>query len=126
VTQGLSDKNGIYQILASQNEEFINITVNKDGFYPVQRTYVREIQSSNVVNSNNKDSLIIEKTWKTESDTIKREVFVYLVKESFVIENSLMLFFTYSNAFDDNFLPVMIETKMPDNGIFLKNYIYKQ
>ncbi len=126
MTQGLSDKNGIYQILASQNEEFINITVNKDGFYPVQRTYVREIQSSNVVNSNNKDSLIIEKTWKTESDTIKREVFVYLVKESFVIENSLMLFFTYSNAFDDNFLPVMIETKMPDNGIFLKNYIYKQ
>lgn len=103
--------------MASQNEDFINITVNKDGYYPVQRTYVREIQSSNVINSNNKDSQTIEKIWKTESNTIKREIFIYLVKESFVIENSLMLFFTYSNAYDDNFLPVILETNMPDNGI---------
>ena len=115
--QGLSDKNGVFQILASQNEEFINLAINKDGYYPVQRTYVREIQNSNVVNSNNKDSQTIEKTWKTECDTIKRELFVYLVRESFVIENSLMLFFTYSNSFNENFLPVIIETSMPDNGI---------
>jgi len=93
--------------------------VNKDGYYPVQRTYVREIQNSNVINSNNKDSQTIEKTWKTETDTINREIYVYLIRESFVMENSFMLFFTYSNAYEDNFLPIIMETSKPDNGILI-------
>jgi len=90
--------------------------VNKDGFYSVQRTYVREIHNSNVINSNNKDSQTIEKTWKVESDIIQRDVYVYLIREAFLAENSLMLFFTYSNSFEDNFLPVVLESNMPDPG----------
>jgi len=106
--------------LASQNDEYINISVNKDGFCSVQRTYVREINNSNVINSNNKDSQTIEKTWKVESDVIQRDVYVYLVREAFLVENSLMLLFTYSNAFEDNFLPVILESAIPDPGI---NYL---
>ena len=117
ISQGLSDKNGVYQLLASQNEDFLSISVNKEGFFPTQRTYVREIFNSNVTSTGNKDTQKMEKTWKTESETINRTLYVYLVREAFVVENSLMIFFTYSNTFEQNFLPCLIETETPDKGI---------
>lgn len=118
MTQGLSDKNGVFQTIASQNEEFINILINKDGFYSVKRTYVREIESSNVLNSANKQIQTFEKPTKNETDSITRDIYVYLVREVFVLENSLMLLFTYSNAFENNFVPITLETSIPDPGTF--------
>jgi hypothetical protein len=98
--------------LASQNEEFMNILVNKDGYFSVQRSYVREIDIQN----NNKNSTNDEKNPSDENGNIIRDLFVYLVREGFVIENNVMLFFTYSNFYQENFSPLVLETNIPDQG----------
>ena len=64
-----------------------------------------------------------------DSGTIIRELYVYLVREGFVVENNLMLFFTYSNFYQENFIPIVLETSIPDQGKkfnrnFLKNFLY--
>jgi len=116
--------------LASQNEEFMNVLVNKDGFFSVQRSYVREIDiQSSRNNSDNKNSTTGEKFTTDDSGTIIRELYVYLVREGFVVENNLMLFFTYSNFYQENFIPIVLETSIPDQGKkfnrnFLKNFLY--
>lgn len=96
----------------------MNVLVNKDGFFSVQRGYVREIdiQNSNT-NSNNKNSTSGEKFTTDDSGTIIRDMYVYMVREGFVMENNLMLFFTYSNFYQENFIPIVLETNIPDAGI---------
>ena len=95
----------------------MNVLVNKDGFFSVQRGYVREIDTQNSrINSNNKNSKSGEKFTTDDSGTIIRDMYVYLVREGFVMENNLMLFFTYSNFYQENFIPVVLETSIPDQG----------
>ena len=95
----------------------MNVLVNKDGFFSVQRGYVREIDTQNSrINSNNKNSTSGEKFTTDDSGTIIRDMYVYLVREGFVMENNLMLFFTYSNFYQENFIPVVLETSIPDQG----------
>jgi len=90
----------------------MNILVNKDGYFSVQRSYVREIDIQN----NNKNSTNDEKNPSDENGNIIRDLFVYLVREGFVIENNVMLFFTYSNFYQENFSPLVLETNIPDQG----------
>ena len=95
----------------------MNVLVNKDGFFSVQRSYVREIDIQNSRNTtNNKNSTSGEKFTTDDSGTIIREMYVYLVREGFVLENNLMLFFTYSNFYQENFIPIVLETNTPDHG----------
>jgi hypothetical protein len=91
----------------------MNVMVNKDGFFSVQRTYVREIDILN--NKINNDNSSDDKN-EGDSGTIIREMYIYLVREGFVLENNLMLFFTYSNFYNDNFIPIVLETNIPDRG----------
>ena len=97
----------------------MNILVNKDGYFSVQRSYVREIDIQSNKGNNNKNSTNDEKNTTDESGNIIRDLFVYLVREGFVVENNVMLFFTYSNYYQENFSPIVLETNIPDQGIIL-------
>lgn len=98
----------------------MNVLVNKDGFFSVQRSYVREIDIQNSSNNYNRESSTGDKYTTDDSGTIIRELYVYLVREGFVLENNLMLFFTYSNFYQENFIPILLETSIPDQGIKIK------
>lgn len=100
----------------------MNVLVNKDGFFSVQRGYVREIDIQN--SSNNYKSSTEDKYSTEDSKTIIREMYVYLVREGFVLENNLMLFFTYSNFYQENFIPIVLETSIPDQGKLIINKLY--
>ena len=102
----------------------MNVLVNKDGFFSVQRSYVREIDIQNSPNNYNRESSTGDKYTTDDSGTVVRDMYVYLVREGFVLENNLMLFFTYSNFYQDNFIPIVLETSIHDKGIIINKIIY--
>ena len=86
--ESITDKKGEVNYIVNKGEDFLTIVVNKFGYYPVQRTYIR-----------NKDSPVNEKGEYEES------LIFFLVKESFIIENNCILCVTYSNLSEVNFDP---------------------
>jgi hypothetical protein len=86
--ESITDKKGEVNYIVNKGEDFLTIVVNKLGYYPVQRTYIR-----------NKDSPV------NENGEYEENLIFFLVKESFIIENNCILCVTYSNLSEVNFDP---------------------
>ena len=84
----ITDKKGEVSYKVNKGEDFLTVVVNKLGYYPVQRIFMR-----------NKDSPI------NESGEYEEKLIFFLVKESFIIENNCILCVTYSSLTEVNFDP---------------------
>jgi hypothetical protein len=80
--EGISNKDGIYYHESSINDDYITIFACKPGYFPVQRTYIRERDEDN-----------------TE---ISKEIVVVMIKESFVAENNCIIMINYCNLLNEN------------------------
>lgn len=100
--EGLTDSSGNYLLNTVNDDDFITVFAVKDGYIPVQRTFIKDQLPSKVSigskqNSENKNNL--------NSDDIQKDIHIFLVKEEFIIENKLFLIILYSNCVEDNFEP---------------------
>ena len=90
--QSITDNKGELEYIVDKGEDFLTIVINKSGFFPIQRTFIRD-----------KNMLINEK------DQYFEEMSFFLVKKSFIYNNNIMLFTTYSNLKKNNFSPEAID-----------------
>ena len=86
--ESITDKKGEVSYIVDKGQDFLTVVVNKFGYYPVQRIYIK-----------NKDSVVNEKGEYEEN------LIFFLVKENFIIENNCILCVTYSNLSEVNFDP---------------------
>ena len=84
--QGITDNMGELEYIVEKGEDFLTIVINKMGFFPLQRTFIRD-----------KNMKI------NEEDRYYEEMSFFLVKKSYVYNERYMLFTTYSNIKKDNF-----------------------
>ena len=90
--ESITNDKGEVNYLVNKGEDFLTVVVSKLGYYPVQRTFIR-----------NKEAAINEKGEYEEN------LVFFLVKESFIRENNCILCVTYSNLYDINFDPNSIQ-----------------
>jgi hypothetical protein len=106
---GLTDENGNFVYDTLNDDFFMTILASKEGFFPCQRTYVKELADSKVSKKQNKTqkekTTTIEKVWKVggKEEEIEKYLFIYLVSERFIFESKSSLLVTYSNNLEDNF-----------------------
>jgi DNA uptake protein ComE-like DNA-binding protein len=93
--EGISNSSGYFAFATPMKEDFVSIFVNKPGFLPGQRTYIRDVAGGG----------------EQEAEAITREIIVLLVKESIVAKDNCMVMITYSNLTDDNFEPVYLYSR---------------
>ena len=86
--ESITDKKGEVVYVVDKGQDFLTVVVNKFGYYPVQRVYIK-----------NKDSPV------NESGEYEENLIFFLVKENFIIENNCILCVTYSNLSEVNFDP---------------------
>jgi hypothetical protein len=84
--QGITDEKGSLEYIVDKGEDFLTIVINKMGFFPIQRTFIRD------------KSMIIN-----EEDQYYEEMSFFLVKKSFIYNERCMLFTIYSNIKKENF-----------------------
>jgi len=94
--QGITDNKGELEYIVDKGEDFLTIVINKMGYFPIQRTFIRD-----------KNMFI------NEQDQYFEEMTFFLVKKSFIYNEKCMLFVTYSNIKKDNFLSDSIDSN-PD------------
>ena len=87
--QGITDNNGELEYIVNKEEDFLTIVINKMGYFPIQRTFIRD------------KNMIIN-----ECDQYYEEMSFLLVKKSFVNNNKCILILTYSNIKKNNFIDV--------------------
>jgi hypothetical protein len=90
--ESITNDKGEVCYMVNKGEDFLTVVVSKLGYYPVQRTFIR-----------NKEAAINEKGEYEEN------LVFFLVKESFIRENNCILCVTYSNLYDINFDPNSIQ-----------------
>ena len=90
--ESITNDKGEVCYMVNKGEDFLTVVVSKLGYYPVQRTFIR-----------NKEAAINEKGEYEEN------LVFFLVKESFIRENNCILCVTYSNLYDVNFDPNSIQ-----------------
>ena len=90
--ESITNDKGEVCYMVNKGEDFLTVGVSKLGYYPVQRTFIR-----------NKEAAINEKGEYEEN------LVFFLVKESFIRENNCILCVTYSNLYDINFDPNSIQ-----------------
>jgi hypothetical protein len=78
----MTNKDGIYYHETIIKEDFITIYACKGGYYPVQRTYIREREE--------------------KIEELTKEIIIIMVKESLVIENECIIMVNYSNLLVEN------------------------
>ena len=86
--ESITDKKGEVSYIVNKGQDFLTVVVNKLGYYPVQRVYIK-----------NKDAPI------NENGEYDENLIFFLVKENFIIENNCMLCITYSSLCEVNFDP---------------------
>ena len=91
--QGITDQKGELEYQVEKGEDFLTVVINKMGYYPIQRTFIRDKNMP----INEKDNQYYE------------EMSFFLVKKSFIYEKNRVLFTIYSNIKKNNFLTDSIE-----------------
>jgi hypothetical protein len=91
--QGITNDKGELEYIVDKGEDFLTIVINKIGFFPIQRTFIRD------------KNMIIN-----EEDQYFDEMSFFLVKKSFIYDNRCMLFTIYSNIKKKNFSTETIQT----------------
>ena len=92
-SEGVTSTEGSYTFSATMKEDFVSVFVEKPGFLPGQRTYIRDVAGKQV------------------EETVTRTIIVVLVKELFILKENAVVMVTYSNLLDDNFEPVYLYSK---------------
>ena len=90
--QSITDNKGEIEYIVDKGEDFLTIVVNKMGYFPIQRTFIRD-----------KNMLI------NDQDQYFEEMSFFLVKKNFIYNEKCMLFVVYSNIKKNNFLPDSID-----------------
>ena len=85
--QGITDNKGELEYIVDKGEDFLTIVINKMGYFPIQRTFIRD-----------KNMLV------NDQDQYYEEMSFFLVKKSFIYNEKCMLFTIYSNIKKENFL----------------------
>ena len=86
--ESITDKKGEVSYIVNKGQDFLTVVVNKLGYYPVQRVYIK-----------NKDAPV------NENGEYDENLIFFLVKENFILENNCMLCITYSSLCEINFDP---------------------
>ena len=97
LNESITNKNGEYNYLVDKGKDMLTISIEKMGYFPVQRIFMR-----------NRKAKINEKGEYEENITF------FLVNKDYVTKNNLVLLLTYCNSLDNNFDP---------NGIAFKDNI---
>ena len=84
--QGITDSKGEIEYIVDKGEDFLTIVINKMGYFPIQRTFIRD--KSMVINN---------------EDQYYEEMSFFMVKKSFIYNTKCMLFTIYSNIKKQNF-----------------------
>ena len=90
--QGITDNKGELEYIVDKGEDFLTIVINKMGYFPIQRTFIRD-----------KNMKI------NELNQYEDEMIFFLVKKSFIYNTKCMLFNTYCNIKKNNFLADSID-----------------
>ena len=85
--QGITDQKGELEYIVDKGEDFLTIVINKMGYYPIQRTFIRDKNMP----INEKDNQYYD------------EMSFFLVKKNFIYERNCVLFSIYSNIKRNNF-----------------------
>ena len=85
--QGITDSKGEFEYIVEKGEDFLTVVINKMGYYPIQRTFIRD-----------KNMPINE-----QDNQYYEEMSFFLVKKSFIYEKNRVLFSIYSNIKRNNF-----------------------
>ena len=88
----ITDSKGEVSYKVNKGEDFLTVVVNKLGYYPVQRIFIR-----------NKDAPV------NENGEYEEKLIFFLVKENFILENNCILCVTYSSLCEVNFDPNAIQ-----------------
>ena len=91
--QGITDQKGELEYRVEKGEDFLTVVINKMGYYPIQRTFIRD--KSMPINE--------------QDDQYYEEMSFFLVKKSFIYEKNRVLFTIYSNIKRNNFLTDSID-----------------
>ena len=78
----MTNNEGIYYHESVIKEDFITLYACKGGYFPVQRTYIREREE--------------------KIEDLTKEIIIIMVKESLVMENDCIIMINYSNLFLEN------------------------
>ena len=84
--QGITDSNGEIEYIVDKGEDFLTIVINKMGYFPIQRTFIRD--KNMVIN---------------DEDQYYEEMSFFMVKKSYIYNTKCMLFTIYSNIKKQNF-----------------------
>ena len=90
--ESITNSKGEVNYIVNKGEDFLTVVVNKLGYYPVQRVFLR-----------NKDAQV------NESGEYEENLTFFLVKENFILENNCILCVTYCSLIDVNFDPNAIQ-----------------
>ena len=85
--QGITDQKGELEYIVDKGEDFLTIVINKMGYYPIQRTFIRDKNMP----INDQDNQYYD------------EMSFFLVKKNFIYEKNCVLFSIYSNIKRNNF-----------------------
>ena len=97
--QGITNQKGELEYQVEKGEDFLTVVINKMGYYPIQRTFIRD--KNMPINEN--DNQYYE------------EMSFFLVKKSFINEKNCVLFTIYSNIKRNNFLTDSIDLIQKSN-----------
>jgi hypothetical protein len=87
ITEGITNKEGLFVYESKIKENFITITAGKPGYYPAQRTYVT----------------LSEHKGDNETDDITEEINIVMVKESTIVNDECFIMINYCNLLSENF-----------------------
>ena len=73
--QGITDNNGELEYIVDKGEDFLTIVINKMGYFPIQRTFIRD--KNMVIN---------------DEDQYYEEMSFFMVKKSYIYNTKCMLF----------------------------------
>ena len=84
--QGITNNKGELEYIVDKEEDFLTIVINKKGYFPIQRTFIRD--KNMIVN---------------ECDQYYEEMSFFLVRQKFIYDYKSILVTTYSNIRKNNF-----------------------
>jgi len=96
--EGLTDKNGEFHIETINNDDFVTILANKNGYLAGQRTYVRE----NEMGDSSKGSI---------KENRVKIITIVLIRESLIYIEKSIIMLTYSNLLGDNFSSIVLSSE---------------
>jgi hypothetical protein len=104
--QGITDQKGELEYIVEKGEDFLTVVINKMGYYPIQRTFIRD-----------KNMPINE-----QDNQYYDEMSFFLVKKSFVYEKNCVLFSIYSNIKRNNFSTESIDILQKNKNTTINIY----